>query len=34
MARRAQLRVDHARSDLTATGRFQVEEIWRHSAAG
>jgi len=34
MARRAQLRVDHTNADLTATGRFQVDELWRHSAAG
>jgi EAL domain-containing protein (putative c-di-GMP-specific phosphodiesterase class I) len=34
MARRMELRVDHATADLTATGRYQVDELWRHSAAG
>jgi diguanylate cyclase (GGDEF)-like protein/PAS domain S-box-containing protein len=34
MARRSELRVDHGTADLTATGRYQVDELWRHSAAG
>ncbi|HEX7375416.1 MAG TPA: bifunctional diguanylate cyclase/phosphodiesterase, partial [Steroidobacteraceae bacterium] len=35
MARRAKLRAERAaHADLTATGRYQVAELWRRSAAG
>jgi hypothetical protein len=35
MARRAALRAERtAQVDLTATGRFRADDLWRRSAAG